>query len=776
VTIDWQFATGRPASSRLEDPPVVRFNRRGSNEVTLTVTDSNGATCTDSRMITVNRVRPSQERSISTNSTSANGPVPIAPPRAQPLTSLADYRILAINDLGMHCADLDSRVLSILPPFNVIHSQVIERDRTPRILDRKDVNVYYLAASNPQDPIFSETLVRSLDGNGEIYKGNFWDLNDATGNILAFDLMDAFYPDGVLDAYNTQDSLDVGLPVPDVALLPMLVAHQQKMPGVDNPYKRNRWQRFTRFDRELHFFTSFPFGYNLADINWFAADGIPILPVDDMGRENAYPLMRVQAKTRSGNSLGLPANTKIATVDTVLPISVESECKACHTSSVDGGNGIAACDPAFDTGCGTGNTKKTHTPFVVVSATEDPDPSTTVLQSEEWAADTNIVRLHDAKHGTSLEANQPVACQSCHYSPALDLAQFGPTDDNGKQQLSNKSMSNVMHSHHGQYTDLFPDMPPPGTDQQVRNQVLEETCYLCHPGKKTQCLRGAMFNRDILCQDCHGGMLQVGNDFSRNVSPDNISAFEVHGDYYTNPDTPRTPWANEPMCQSCHTGDAVSNLAAETDTIESDVDTGGNTDMIRLLQAWRIGDEDARPIVASNRRFAENEVTDAEGTKQVLYRLSKGHGGVFCEGCHGATHAIWPVSPEEGPFVANDNMTSMQVQGHTGTVVECIACHEGDLGNTLEGPHGMHPIGEAGQRFVDGGHENLGDRQADECRACHGENGQGTVLSRVLADRTYVIGQCKDGTLCPGQEIDNFTVNLEKGDVVTCMMCHENEL
>ena len=194
------------------------------------------------------------------------------------------------------------------------------------------------------------------DGNGEIYKGNFWDLNDATGNILAFDLMDAFYPDGVLDAYNTQDSLDVGLPVPDVALLPMLVAHQQKMPGVDNPYKRNRWQRFTRFDRELHFFTSFPFGYNLADINWFAADGIPILPVDDMGRENAYPLMRVQAKTRSGNSLGLPANTKIATVDTVLPISVESECKACHTSSVDGGNGIAACDPAFDTGCGTGNT------------------------------------------------------------------------------------------------------------------------------------------------------------------------------------------------------------------------------------------------------------------------------------------------------------------------------------------------------------------------------------------------------------------------------------
>lgn len=774
LTVRWRFNNGSPDRASVEDPNTVRFNSQGWHRVTLTVIDSDGDRCTDTRTVKVNDY---PERAISINSTSANGPIPNRPPRTKSLDSLSDYQLLAVNDLGMHCADLDSRVVSILPPFNVIHGQVIERGQTPRILGGDDVNLYYSASTNPQDPIFSTTLNKSIDGNGEIFKGNFWDINDATGNILAFDLMDAFYPDGVLDGYNTPSSLDISIPVPDVAELPVLVAHQQKMPGVDNPYTKNAPQKFQRFDADVHFFTNFPFGYLLTDMNWFAADGVPILPVDDMGRENAYPLMRVQARARNGNSMGLPKNTRIATVDTVLPISVESECKACHTSTADGGNAVAACDPAFDSGCGAGNTQKSHTPFSVASATDDPDPTTTVLQSEEWAADTNIIRLHDAKHGTDLESNQPVACQSCHYSPALDLAQFGPNNENGKEHLSNKTMSNVMHSHHGQYTDLFPDMPPPGTDQVARNQVLEDTCYLCHPGKKTQCLRGAMFNRDILCQDCHGGMLQVGNDFSRNVSPDNPGAFEVAGDYYTNPDTPRTPWANEPGCQSCHTGDANSNLADDPNTVESDVDTGGNSDMIRLLQAWRSNDDNAKPIVAANRRFAENEVSDANGTKQALYRVSKGHGGVFCEGCHGSTHAIWPVSPEEGPFVANDNMTSMQVQGHSGTVAECAACHEGDLGNTLDGPHGMHPIGEAGQRFVDGGHENLGEHQADECRACHGQNGEGTVLSRALADRTYVIDECKSGgTLCGGSTKKNFTVNLTKGEVITCVMCHENEL
>ena len=37
----------------------------------------------------------------------------------------ANYTILAANDLGMHCADQDFRIFSILPPYNVLNAQVL---------------------------------------------------------------------------------------------------------------------------------------------------------------------------------------------------------------------------------------------------------------------------------------------------------------------------------------------------------------------------------------------------------------------------------------------------------------------------------------------------------------------------------------------------------------------------------------------------------------------------------------------------------------------------
>ena len=109
--------------------------------------------------------------------------------------------------------------------------------------------------------------------------------------------------------------------------------------------------------------------------------------------------MRVQAKAAPGNTLGFAAGTILASVDTVLPVAIEADCKTCHTSSVDGGNGEAACFPGLDVDCAIEGSKRSGTPYIVVSPSDDPDPNTTLLISEEWAADTNVVRLHDAKHG-----------------------------------------------------------------------------------------------------------------------------------------------------------------------------------------------------------------------------------------------------------------------------------------------------------------------------------------------------------------------------------------
>ena len=43
----------------------------------------------------------------------------------------------------------------------------------------------------------------------------------------------------------------------------------------------------------------------------------------------------------------------------------------------------------------------------------------------------------------------------------------------------------------------------PGNNATRQSQI-KRTCYQCHPGTKTKCLRGAMGNGGMVCQDCHG--------------------------------------------------------------------------------------------------------------------------------------------------------------------------------------------------------------------------------------------------------------------------------
>ncbi|MCP4451680.1 MAG: hypothetical protein GY809_09480, partial [Planctomycetes bacterium] len=279
----------------------------------------------------------------------------------------------------------------------------------------------------------------------------------------------------------------------------------------------------------------------------------------------------------------------------------------------------------------------------------------------------NILRLHDYKYDTHLAGDQPdgsfadgttpnVVCANCHYSPALDLAHLGPNDDNGKEQTQHASMSRVMHGYHGSlstdftedYGHLFPNMPPPNArTAEQQEDLLQQTCYNCHPGKRTKCLRGAMGDGGMVCQDCHGQLAQVGDDFSENFP-------HVAGDINLDK---RVPWASEPKCQSCHVGDVrqvkqLKTSGALGDALINVEDKHGNADGLRLRLAYKVsnhksnGGPDNLPLLDfSSSRFASNF---------PLYRLSggeneeesegedKGHEGLSCEGCHGSTHAIWP--------------------------------------------------------------------------------------------------------------------------------------
>ena len=370
-----------------------------------------------------------------------------------------------------------------------------------------------------------------------------------------------------------------------------------------------------------------------------------------------------------------------------------------------------------------------------------------------------------------------------------------------------------MHNHHGQFTSLFPPIPAPQqdadgniTNQGERLAELEDSCYQCHPGTNVQCLRGAMFNGGMLCNDCHGNMQQVGADFSRDVSPGNAGAgkFVLTGNFYDpNGPQPRVPWANEPGCGSCHTGDAIDNLASHG---QRDRQPGRyRRQRGRYPLCARPGapdDAKATPIVPDNKRFAEPAIPDSfngfanpGAGNPRLYRVSTGHGGVMCEGCHGATHAEWPNANPN----ANDNLTATQLQGHTGTITECGTCHANgfDIGvfinnfdddDRMRGPHGMHPVGDA-PVIRDGKTESWAKRHKDvfkdsatpagTCQSCHGTSGQGTVLSRMAMTRTLI---CKDeGAGFDDGQGNNVcgtdkTITLTEGTPVRCDHCHQQQI
>jgi hypothetical protein len=515
-----------------------------------------------------------------------------------------NYQVLAFNDLGMHCYDKDFSVWSALPPFNVIHAQVVRKGSTPVLLDDSQVKVFYTPVADSTGSVNSTSAGKT----------NFWDF--------------------VYQLFGINLAVDGGIL------------------GADMPGSQRYAQPLGEYDPAYH---------------WFTAAGIPITSIDDQGNYNQYPMMRILAYDKATGTL-------LAYTDIVLPVSDEMHCSSCHATG-----GTAADD-------------STAARYGISSWSQ--------YANAERSYRENILILHDGAYGTNLKNSQPVLCASCHYSPALDLSGAGPQGP----QTGLPMFSYAIHGRHGHTRD---NQLPSDTDPAIIPEDGRTSCYSCHPGSETKCLRGAMGNAGINCQDCHGGLLAVS---------------ATHGG-------DRTPWLDEPKCQSCHTGDAVQNSGA-----------------IRFAQAYDPADRSAAPRLAVNKRFAEPDTQ--------LFRFSNGHGNVACESCHGSTHAIWPTSQ------SNDNATAIMLQGHAGTIVECSTCHAASVPISTQGPHGMHPVNNASWISR---HHDLYERQRAQCQACHGLDLEGTVLSRAAANRQFSVE-------------DRRTVQFAKGEMIGCSRCHENPL
>ena len=122
------------------------------------------------------------------------------------------------------------------------------------------------------------------------------------------------------------------------------------------------------------------------------------------------------------------------------------------------------------------------------------------------------------------------------------------------------------------------------------------------------------------CYDCHPGPTTQclrGAMFSAG-----LTCVNCHGTMSQLASSSRTPWMNEPDCGQCH----------------------------------------------------------AYGSQPgQLYRHSTGHGGVYCEACHGSTHAEFPST------LAADNAQSIRLQGYDGPVGSCQVCHTD--GRSALNPH-----------------------------------------------------------------------------------------
>lgn len=432
----------------------------------------------------------------------------------------------------------------------------------------------------------------------------------------------------------------------------------------------------------------------LAPLNTFHAEGIPITPEDDAGNPNNYPLMKLVAKEIS-------TGTIVAESKVVLPVSDEMSCKSCHAP----------------------NTNSKAMPAAGWITAPDPDQTYRL----------NVLKLHDEKEFAShaalyqdalaakgINANglyasatadkKPVLCASCHASEALGAPSFSS---------SNGSVPPLTQSVHNTHAGVV----IPGSTLTLNDSTNRDSCYSCHPGSKTHCLRGAMGSAvatdgtmEMQCQSCHGNMSKVG---------------DIH----------RTGWLNEPTCQSCHTGTATQNNGQIRYATVFDSATG--TDRI-----------------AVNPTFATNTDTPAPGLS--LYRFSKGHGGLQCEACHGSTHAEFPSSH------SNDNIRNIDLQGHAGVTAECTTCHNtafdgkdnlSKYPSGVKGPHGLHPMN---QTWATEHHDFISSNGGlSNCQSCHGKDYRGTELSRVQGDRTFNLGAEHGGT-----------IKFYRGATVGCYSCH----
>lgn len=170
----------------------------------------------------------------------------------------------------------------------------------------------------------------------------------------------------------------------------------------------------------------------------------------------------------------------------------------------------------------------------------------------------------------------------------------------------------------------------------------------------SEAIHSSHANRNAKCYDCHpGGSTKCNRSIPHDAADGNCitchgTMGQLAGAIKANT---KIPWVDEPKCVTCHK--------------VSGVDSGS-----------------------------------------TLYRNAKGHGGLYCAGCHHSPHATVPSR------IASDNYGVVQYQNAMVSLGSCKACHSSSKGPDDEGSSlDMEEFMEK--------HGGTNPERLNSCHACH---------------------------------------------------------
>lgn len=323
------------------------FNYPGLYQVKLNGSNSTGS-CSDNIMVSV--APTSAPPTVDALAANAKGKTPAA---ATALNAPENaYVVLPFEETGMQGGSQVNLPYNPLIPYNALNAQVIQKlPQKPPLVSDAVVELYYSAGVNPTDPVTDSINSTSQNwfggnkiGSNVDYDGSQYDPKSLAPTANAFindqDFLDAtvrkteqwdrLYQKN--QPANAQTGIDMAwqqarfspakpMAKPDEGIRGYVDNGEgvRAMPGISNPYVENNPQ---------------PIPFN-AGQDAFTAQFIPATNVDDKGRVNPYPVMRVEAKADGAT---------VAATDTVYTTASETRCRECHLPG-----GIAADDEVWRT-------------------------------------------------------------------------------------------------------------------------------------------------------------------------------------------------------------------------------------------------------------------------------------------------------------------------------------------------------------------------------------------------------------------------------------------